>query len=226
MLKFFFWVLVAANIAVFAFQHNYLGFLGGREPARMGGQLNADKAILISAGAANAIVAPAVNLAELAAATEKKTQLIACVEIGNFVQPDAQLFERQLVSLALGERLQRRAVKEVASHMVYIPPQIDKEAAEKKAGQLRHFGVTNFFIIQENSNYKWGISLGVFKTEEAAQNHLDSLIKQGVQSARIGARSVTTNKLAFQLRDLDPATKASLDKIKSDFPNQEIRQCE
>lgn len=226
MLKFFLWILLAANVAVFAFQRGYLGLSDGHEPARISNQLNADKIILMSSTAATAVVASADGAADAGKSPDKKPELIACTEVGNFAQAEAQRFEKQLTSLALGERLQRREVKEVASHMVYIPPQADKEGADKKAAQLRGLGVTNFFIMQENSNLKWGISLGVFKTEEAAQNHLDALIRQGVHSAKIGARNITTTRLAFQLRDLDAETKTGLDKIKAEFPNQEIRKCE
>ncbi len=127
--------------------------------------------------------------------------------------------------LALGDRQARRNVKEVASHMVYIPPLGDKEAADNKAAELKRIGITNYFIIQDNSNLRWGISLGVFKTEEAAKTHLANLNRQGVRSARIGARSITSSKMAFQLHDLDAASKARLDAIKTRFPAQDMRQC-
>ena len=109
--------------------------------------------------------------------------------------------------------------------MVYIPPQGDKDAADKKASELKRLGLSNYFIIQDNSNLRWGISLGVFKTEAAARNHLANLTQQGVRSARIGARSIVSSKMAYQLRNLDAAGKARLDSIKAGFPAQELRQC-
>lgn len=226
MLKFVCLVLVVANAAVFAFQQGYLGRSDGHEPMRISAQLNPDKLILTSASAVNATIALAVNGGTSNNSLDKKTERIACLEIASFAQPDANNFEKLLAPLALGERLQRREVKEAASHMVYIPPQLGKEGADKKADQLRKAGVTNFFIIQENSNLKWGISLGVFKTKEAAQNYLNNLNKQGVHSARIGERSVTMNKSVFQIRDIDPGTKLRLEKITAEFSGQEIRQCE
>lgn len=222
MLKFFFWVLLLANIAVFAYQRGYLGIPDGHEPERAANQLNADKIGLLSASAASAMTAAQAE----AKAPEKTAESSACTELGNFTQSEAQRFDAKLAALSLANKATHINVKEVASHMVYIPPQADKEATEKKAGQLRQMGVTDFFIIQENSNMKWGISLGVFKTEEAAQNQLANLVKLGVRSARIGARSVVTTKLVYQFHDLDPAAKASLDKIKADFPGQEMRACQ
>lgn len=233
MLKFIFWTLLIANGALLALQFGGNGMLDDkREPNRIANQLNADKIKLLTAKQANAVApapaAPATPPAEpapVAPPVAKKPELVACTEIGNFLPPDAKRFEQQLITLGLGDRQSRRNIQEIASHMVYIPPQGDKEGADRKVAELRQLGISNFFVIQDNSNLRWGISLGIFKTETAAKNHLANLTRQGVRNARIGARSVTSNKLAYQLRNLDPATKARLDQIKADFPNQEMRSC-
>jgi len=65
----------------------------------------------------------------------------------------------------------------------------------------------------------------VFKTEDAAKAYIGQLIPQGVRSARIMARNVTSTRQAYQWRGIDAATKASLDSLKAKFPNQEMRSC-
>lgn len=156
---------------------------------------------------------------------EKKPQVIACTEIGNFGPDDAARFAAQLTKASLGEDITKRPIQEATSHIVFIPPQADKESAEKKAAELRRLGIEDFFIIQDNSNLRWGISLGVFKQEEAARTHLANLNQKGVRSARIAPRTVSSSMVAFQLHDLDAEKKKALDKIKADFPKQEIRRC-
>jgi hypothetical protein len=224
MLKTLFFFMLLVNGGLFALHRGYLGSLiaDGREPQRMANQLHADKVQLLPASALVALTAPV--SAPTADAAARPT-LIACTEIGNFEPADAKRFEERLAALALGDRQSRRNVKEVASHMVYIPPQGDKQAADKAASELKRIGLTNYYIIQDNSSLRWGISLGVFKTEVAARNHLASLNRQGVQNARIGARSITSRKMAFQLHDLDAATKTRLDSIKAGFPAQDMHQC-
>lgn len=227
----------------------------GHEPSRMSRQMNADKIKLISASDAavaatptptSASSAPAASAAASAAASTspqapvsnapasaidpvvddvKKTNLIACTEVGNFGDADASKFEKQLASLTLGERLSRRKVEEIATRIVMIPPQGSKDGAEKKASELRHLGVADFFIIKDQGSMQWGISLGVYKTQEAAQNRLVDLIGKGVHSARIAPYSSTSTKVAFQLHNLDTATKEAVDKIKNGFPQQEMRAC-
>ena len=225
MLKFIFWILLLANGALLAFNWNAFDALmpDGREPQRIQHQINPERLSLRAAGAAVAAAAP------IAVSTEAAPPaLIACTEFGNFPLAQAKRFEARSAELALGDRQSRRNVREVGSYMVYIPPQGGQAGAQQKVAELRQRGVTNFFILQDNANsdLRWGISLGVYKTESAAKILLDKLKQQGVQSARIGTRSVATGNVMFQLRDLDPAGKAALDRIAADFPEQQLRNCQ
>lgn len=155
---------------------------------------------------------------------DKKPAVVACLEVGNFNEVDAGRFESRLGALALGERLSRRVIREVSSHMVMMPPQGSKENADRKVNQLRSLGVTDFYVIQDQSEMRWGISLGIFSSEEAANKRLDQLKQQGVRTARIVARNAVS-KVAFQLRGLDAASRARLEGIKADFPQQQERKC-
>jgi hypothetical protein len=216
-MKFFFWILLLANAGLFAYRQGYLETMmpSSREPARMANQLNADKVKLV----------PAVDAGAATAAAAKKADVWACTEVGNFNTGDAKRFESRLAGLPLDGRVSQRGIQEVVSHMVYIPPLGDKEGADKKVDELRRMGIDDVYIIQDDSNLRWGISLGVFKLEEGARAHLADLARKGVRSARIAPHSVTTSMVAFQIRDLDADLKARIDKIKEDFPRQEIRNC-
>ncbi|MBI3283233.1 MAG: SPOR domain-containing protein [Burkholderiales bacterium] len=219
MLRFIFWSLLILNALLLAFNFGYLGHwsLDAHEPERLKMQHHADQLNLISASAAIAPAEPE---------PASKPEVIACLEVGNFAQTDATRIEEKLKQLALGERQSRINVVEVAAHMVYIPSQGSKDGADKKAGELRRLGISDFFIVQDQSNLRWGISLGVFKTEEAARLHLNNLNNKGVKSARIGPRSVSTTKFAYQLRALSQEEKSKLDAIRADFPQQESRNCQ
>jgi len=222
-LKFIFWTLVAINGALFAYGRGYLGHFSGNEhePQRMQNQLNADKLAVIPADKATA---PVVAAAE---PTEKKAETLACLEVGTFLIADARKFEIKLEPLQLGDRQSRHNLPgtEVSSWIVYIPPQGSKEGADKKASELRALGVTNYFVMSDSPMMKWGISLGVFRTEGAAQNQLAMLMKQGVRSARIAPRMSGSKQLAFQFRDVDADLKTKLDTIRAGFPGTEAHSC-
>jgi len=86
--------------------------------------------------------------------------------------------------------------------------------------------VNDFYIIQDGGPFHWGISLGVFKTEEAARALLAALNQKGVHSARLGIHSVTAAKTVYQLRNINAGTIASLDKITSEFPHIDTHSCD
>jgi len=230
MLKFVFWLLAGVNLLVLAIGQGYLGSFRTetREPARLKNQLQANKLSLLTQEQATAPAAPpAAEEAVPAAAAPAPPPSYACTEVGNFLLADGRRFEAQVAALDLGDRQSRRNVagQDISSYMVYIPPQGSKEGADRKAGELKQLGVTNYFIINEGSPLRWGISLGVFKSENSAQSQLASLNKQGVHSARVAPRYSASKQLAYQFRDLDAATRARLAEITKQFEEQELRSC-
>ncbi|AMP17275.1 SPOR domain-containing protein [Collimonas pratensis] len=229
MLKLIFWLLLLANAALFAMQKGYLGALysDGREPARIGKQLQADKIKLVASDAAPAATATASVSAPAAAGAPAAADLapVACTEIGNFSASEARRFSSQLAERTPNLKFVRREIQEVASHMVYLPSLGSKEAADKKSDEVRRLGINDFFVIQDSSVLRYGISLGIFKTDEAAQKQVASLAKRGLSGAKVGTRSVSSSKVAFQLRDMGGDAKLAFDKIKTDFPTQEVRSC-
>ncbi len=229
MLKLIFWLLLAVNGVLYAYGQGYLGHFSGneREPARLKNQQNGDKLTVIPAAKAEAAVAALKPAVADEAEPEKKAEAVACYEVGNFALADARRFETAVAPLELGDHQARRNMPgtEVSSYIVHIPPQGSKEGADKKTAELRALGVTNYFVMSDNPAMRWAISLGVFKTEAAAQTLLAQLQKQGVHSARIAPRMSGSKLLAFQFRDISGSTKAQLeDKLKA-FPNQESRSC-
>ena len=231
MLKFLFWLLAGVNLLVLAIGQGYLGSFRTetREPARLKNQLQAGKLTLLTQEQATAPAAPpaAEERATPAAAVPAPPPSYACTEVGNFLLADGRRFEAQVAALELGDRQSRRNVagQDISSYMVYIPPQGSKEGAERKAGELKQLGVKNYFIINEGSAQRWGISLGVFKSETSAQSHLASLQKQGVHSARVAPRYSSSKQLAYQFRNLDAATRSRLAEITKQFDEQELRSC-
>ena len=231
MLKFVFWLLAGVNLLVLAIGQGYLGSFRTetREPARLKNQLQAGKFTLLTQEQATAPAAPpaAEEAEKPVAAVPAPPTTYACTEVGNFLLADGRRFEAQVAALDLGDRQSRRNVagQDISSYMVYIPPQGSKEGADRKAGELKQLGVTNYFIINEGSAQRWGISLGVFKSETSAQSQLAALNKQGVHSARVAPRYSASKQLAYQFRDLDAATRARLAEITKQFEEQELRSC-
>jgi hypothetical protein len=216
-LKFIFWLLLCLNGVLLAYGQGYLGaFKGGeREPARMQNQLAPEKLSLVTQAQAAAASVPAQAPAEVEAPVEPAppARTFACTELGPFSSSEARRFETRIERLELGNRQSQVSApfQEVSSRLVYIPSLGSKEAAEQKAAELRGLGVTNFFIISSaDSPHRWGISLGLFKSESSAQALLSSLAKQGVHGARIAARGPTGTRTVYKFRDVDEETRSKI----------------
>jgi hypothetical protein len=245
-LRFVFWSLLFLNAIVFAYAKGLLGTntASEEERARIKPQLEAARLILLtneqaeavkpaSAAAAEASApaaaeaAPAAAQAPAATPTAAPAKPLACIDVGTFSSGEARRFESRLASLDLGERQSRQAVQaqDVTSYLVNIPPQPSKDAADRKAAELRELGITNFFIMQGDSPLKWAISLGVFKTESGAQTLLAQLNKQGVHSARITPRGPQATRYAYRFRDLEEPARARIVTVADAVSAAEVKSC-
>jgi hypothetical protein len=90
--------------------------------------------------------------------------------------------------------------KPLTSYWVSIPSLGSKAAAEKKAGELKQLGITDFFVVNDPGPSLHGISLGLFHTEESANERLLQLAKKGVKSARVETRPRPAEQAGVEIR--------------------------
>jgi hypothetical protein len=241
-LRFVFWSLLFLNAALFAYAQSYLGTSKGSEEerARIKPQFEAGKLVLLTNAQADAAKAPptpaplpagapaqAAAQASAPAAPAAAAKALACIDVGTFSAGEAKRFESRLAALDLGDRQSRQAVQaqDVTSYLVNIPPQPSKDAADRKAAELRGLGITNFFIMAGDSPMKWAISLGVFKTESGAQTLLAQLNKQGVHSARITPRGPQTTRYAYRFRDIEDDARERIVSVADAVSSAEVKNC-
>ncbi len=137
--------------------------------------------------------------------------------------------ESALAALKLPQAPVRREIREQSSHMVWIAPlPSGKDGAERKMAELKRLGLNDFHMLPDNGApaQRYGISLGVFKTEDAAKARLAALAEKGVKSARIVEYRMPLTRVAFQLRALDAAGKQAVVKLRADFPRSEEKSCD
>jgi hypothetical protein len=151
--------------------------------------------------------------------------LARCIEWGSFTLADAKTAEKALEPLALGTRLVQRRTEELANWWVYIPSQKSRPGALKKAAELKALDIADFFIVQEEGPQRWALSLGLFKTEEAAQAHLASLRTRGVRTAVVGQRETLVPKVWLQVSGVDGELERRLADIALQIEGSELRSC-
>ena len=210
-----FFILVLANLVFFAWHSGYLGSHDAPkgEGERLAQQYQADKIRILAPEEAK-------KLADAA-----KLRMLACVEWGTFPAAEADRAGEALAALGLGTRLTTRKVEETAGWWVFMPPQGNKANADKKADELKRLNIVDLFIVQDDGPNKFAISLGVFRTEDAAKNYLNGLNTKGVKTAQAGERETKVSKTVFRFSALDDAANTKLDAIKKDFPGHDTREC-
>lgn len=151
---------------------------------------------------------------------------VACLELGSFNPAgDAPRVEQALAPLALGPRLSQRRVEETANYWVFMPPQASRQAALQKTAELKKLGVGEFFVVQDDARFRFAVSLGVFKSEDAAKARLEQLHARGVRSAQVGKRETQVPKVYFRVRDVAEALAVKLNELRQGFPGSELKEC-
>jgi len=149
----------------------------------------------------------------------------ACVEWGGLAPDAVAGAEESLGRLLPGVTYVQRRAEEPASYWVFLPAQNSRPAAQQKAAELRRLGVDEFFIVQDDSRYRFAISLGVFRSQESARNRMDQLRAQGVRTVQIGPRDAQLQMAYYQLRNLSEGTYASLAELRKSFPGTALKIC-
>ena len=216
MMKFVFALLVTANLVLLIAQCWMSDDV--REPDRISRQFNAERIVLL--------------LQEPAPAPEPALPAVAppaaqaCLELGDFSKQAAVVFEKCLAKLALPVLPKKRTVMEPQTQMVFVPPKNGSAGAAQRLAQLRALGFTDTVILQEPSQWRGGISLGLFKSSESARAQLEQARRAGVPDARIEPYPVAASRAAYQLRGLDQTMRSAVRAIAVDFPGIETRSCE
>jgi sporulation related protein len=151
--------------------------------------------------------------------------MAGCLEWGSFTLTDYARAEKALEPLALGARLGQRRIDETAGWWVFIPSQGSRQGALKKAAELKALGINDYYIMAEEGDSLWALSLGVFRSEQAALVRLAQLREKGVRTALVGSRDTVLPKIWLQVKGIDPALEARLKEIARQLEGSELRAC-
>ncbi|MCW5606376.1 MAG: SPOR domain-containing protein [Burkholderiales bacterium] len=213
-MRLLFFILLFANLAFFAYAYmaEQQDDVDGRVQQL---QINPDKIRPVSSddGAASALT------------PEKLGQVspTACLEWGLFAGPDVARADAAIARLDLPPALVQRTLADTGGYWVYMPPQKNRAEVDKKIGELRAFGVTEFFVVQDVPQWRNAISLGIFKSEDGAKKFLESLREKGVRSAVVAHRENFLKQIAYFVREPDQQMVARLAELQREFPGSEIR---
>ena len=112
----------------------------------------------------------------------------ACVAFAGLGVDQAQELAARIGKVGGGLKLNESRSEQPSSWWVYIPSPGSKDGADRKAAEVRKLGVDDLYIVPDAGPNQFAISLGLFKSEVAANRQLEVLRAKGVRSAQIATR--------------------------------------
>ena len=229
-MKWLFWLLLAVNAGLFAYMQWGKGLAAETAATVNQPPLNADKIKLLpdpsdiqstTALAATAVAASApASAVPLALANPSDT---ACLEWGEFSGGDLKRANAALDKLNLGDQLTKQQVEYASGYWAYLPPSKTRAEIDRKIAQLKARGVADYFIVQQPGKWRNAISLGVFKTREAANKFVGKLSAKGIKTAAVGERASKLKFTVFVLKNPDAATMEKMAQLHDEFDGGELR---
>jgi hypothetical protein len=208
-------LLLLANLTMLGYTQ--LDRWAARQDGRLKQQVNAERITLLTPQ-------------QVAALSPAKAELVSneCMDWGPFTESERERAQALLDPFSLGKLLTSRHADTKSAYWVFLAPLPGKAAADKRVAELKRAGISDLYVITDNGPQKNAISLGVFKSEEAAQAYLDTLVNKGVRNARVGSRTQSITQTVFTVRDPQPALTARLEAAKGEFAGTEIvrRACD
>jgi hypothetical protein len=205
-----FLILALANVAFFAWRY-YEAYLPSRAADPFAQQLNAERVKLLTPE-------------ELARVAGTRRQS-ACVELGPLAAGDVARAEEAVSAIAAGLKIALRRSDEPTRWWVHVPPLPTRAAATQLAAELRKQGIEDSSLINDDPQWRNAISLGVFRSEEAANKRADDLRRRGVRGIDVAPREGAGTRVYVQLRDAPEPVRGKLAELKDSFPAAEVREC-
>ncbi|MBK7766058.1 MAG: SPOR domain-containing protein [Sulfuritalea sp.] len=206
-----FFLLVLANLLLFAWTQGYLGEPDdSHEPQRLEQQLHPEKLRIVGPAPA---VAPA-------PAVKRDDQ--ACRVIDGLSLAEAEVLRTALE--AAGGEARVSPIAEPPLHLVVINDLANKAAADNKAAELTRLGFEGHTVVALQDG-RHEFVLGSFPSETAARAFLQNLASRGIKSARVDTREQPALKARVETRAATSKLLQQLPKLIAPFADATIGEC-
>ena len=216
--------LLFANGAYFAWSQGLLAPVGlapasAREPQRLQQQIRPEALRVTPATSAASEPEPMASAAPAVPASQAEAPpaALACLQTGPFDNAQVQALRQALG--AGGVPASAWSLEPVAPPerwIVYMGRYNDADALEKKRAELRALRVDTAPITQ--AALAPGLSLGVFSTQDAANEHLAQLARRGVRTARVVAEHREPTAARLRLPAADAALRQQVQSLLAGRP--------
>jgi len=204
-----FFLLLLANLTLFGYTR--LDSSGTGEVMRLTQQVKPDLIKLLTPQQVAAL-----GPAKVAALAD------VCIEIGPFSDGDRTRVLSELEPLALGRLLTQKRADINTAYWVYVPRLPNKPAADKRVADLSAAGLRDVSVV-DSGPQRFAISLGAFRSEEAARSYVQQLSQKGVADAVITPRQQVIPQTILVVRDPEATVVARLKALQAAYPDTETK---
>lgn len=245
MIKWLFGTLLLANAVLFLLLHGSSATVG-EKPDAAHQELHAEKIELLRspdaaplsvapASAASPVSMPVPASAVIASAPVPATAPVApkaaqvaprvCLQWGEFGEADLARVKKLLEPMKLGGRLAVHTMPHAIGYWVYLPPQKKQADTEQQISMLKSHGLgpKDYFLIQDEGEWSRAVSLGFFKSKEAAQSLHASLKAKGVVGAEWGERMGKAQFTTLGLKQLEGDQAAQIRVMQKKFAGSVVK---
>lgn len=214
-------LLVVANFVVWGIARTEVGQGSGAEPERLAQQIEPQRLKILSRGEPPPL--PAGHHAEPMAAVPPPE--LACLSYSDLSDETADALVPIITRRAPDLMVARdRGQVHVNGFRVQIDRLGSRAHAERKAGELRDLGVSDYTIV--GGGGVWVVSLGVFANEAGAKARLAQLRKKGVRSADTLAITYPDNRVRVTVSGDAASVDRASTAVREERPELSPEVCE
>jgi len=201
-------LLIAINVVLFGYAR--LDRAAQSETSRLSEQVQPDRVRVLSPQ-------------QVAALGPGKVAALAdvCVEWGPFSDADRVRAQADIEPLQLGRLVSQRSVMSDSAWWVNAGPMQTRGAAERRVAELRAQGIDDLSVVEYRGQFT--VSLGVFRTENAANARAEAMLARGIGGAHAEPRQSGGTQSMLVVRDPPQPAMARLKELQPQYPGSDLR---
>lgn len=202
-------LLILANVILFGYAR--LDRAAQSEAGRLGAQVQPDRIRVLSSQ-------------QVAALAPGKVAALAdvCVEWGPFSDADRARAQADIEPLQIGRLVSQRPVAADLMWWVNTGPVPSRAAADRRAAELRLLAIDDLSVV-DSGRGQFTVSLGMFRTEAAANARIEALAMRGVAGTRVEPRQGGAAQTMLVVRDPPQPAVARMKELQSQYPGSDIK---
>jgi hypothetical protein len=202
-------LLILANVVLFGYAR--LDRAAQSEAGRLGAQVQPDRIRVLSSQQVAAL-APG----KVAALPD------VCVEWGPFAEADRVRAQADIEPLQLGRLVTQRSVAADPVWWVNTGPVATRGAADRRAAELRLLAIDDLSVVEAGKG-QFTVSLGMFRTEAAANARVETLATRGVAGTRVEPRPSGVAQSMLVVRDPPQTAVVRLKELQMQYPGSDLK---